>query len=566
MAQLRYTKYVAVCGTALTAGLVGVYLYKRRAARKEEERRARREQESKAEKVVEDKASEREEPSKIATTQNSDLQVTSHSDSGIGAEELVSPTEKSSDQDLSRTGDKQRSIGDEAQDMFAMMDTHEAAAPESSYKEELITPVEESVMQSVQMSEESSLPPSSTLPGDAQERCESGTLTLDWAAAMDQVDEVPKEESLVSPTTSLQSHPEGSVAGSDLSTETNSDSSSLDSGRCTGSTTSTGAQQHPQPMRELPTLYQFEFPAKECGRLIGKAGKNIKGIRSRSGARVALRDWPDDETRQICVVEGFQSEIDVALADIQKKFPAVDTSKQYIESEQITAPGATVPEMSQIHLHDEIVNDVIVSSVVSAGHVFIQQPTHPTYMALTRLNSFMGNCYSQVDLTPPLPRPIEVGVICAAPMMQGWYRAQIVDVYPDTDEVDLKFLDYGGYARSESYFLKQIRTDFMTLPFQANECYLSNIAPLTGEEDFSEMARVFVEQVAQNFNILQAQVTGYSEDGMPFIELFYTDSERRVQSLNKELVNQGLVTWYEEGMEESPIDASFVSEVDQTSQ
>ena len=67
--------------------------------------------------------------------------------------------------------------------------------------------------------------------------------------------------------------------------------------------------------------------------------------------------------------------------------------------------------------------------------------------------------------------------------MQGWYRAQVVDIYPDTEEVDLKFLDYGGYARTDSCVLKQIRTDFMSLPFQATECYLSNIAPLAGKWD-----------------------------------------------------------------------------------
>ncbi|XP_022096223.1 A-kinase anchor protein 1, mitochondrial-like [Acanthaster planci] len=570
MAQLRYTKYVAVCGTALTAGLVGLYLYKRRAAKKEEERRAKGEQESKAEENMDSNESKPESQSERDTARDIDQQVTVPDDSGIDVEEVVMLREKSLDQEFPQTGDKQLAVVDEVQDMFEPLDTIESAPTESSCKEEVML-VEEPVMQSAQMPVESLLPPSSSTlessPRGYSEAGSEGSLTLDWATAVDQVDEMHKEESLVSPTTSLQSHPEGSVAGSDLSTETNSDSSSLDSGRCTGSTTSTGTLQHPQPaVREMPTVYQFEFPAKECGRLIGKAGKNIKGIRSRSGAKVTLRDWPDEKTKQICVIEGFQSEIDAALADIQNKFPLVDTSKQYIEMEQVTVPAATVPEMSQIHLHEEIVNDVIVSSVVSAGHVFVQQPTHPTYMALTRLNTFMNNCYSQMDMTPPLPRPIEVGVICAAPMMQGWYRAQIVDIFPDTDEVDLKFLDFGGYARIESYVLKQIRTDFMSLPFQANECYLSNIAPLAGEEDFSEVARLFVEQVAQNFNILQAQVTGYCEDGMPFIELFYTDSERKVQSLNKELVNQGLVTWYEEGMEESLTDTSLLSEVEPTSQ
>ena len=73
-----------------------------------------------------------------------------------------------------------------------------------------------------------------------------------------------------------------------------------------------------------------------------------------------------------------------------------------------------------------------------------------------------------------------VGVICAAPMMQGWYRAQVVEVYPERDECDIKFLDYGGYARIECTGLRQIRSDFMTLPFQAVESYLINLIPLPG--------------------------------------------------------------------------------------
>lgn len=76
------------------------------------------------------------------------------------------------------------------------------------------------------------------------------------------------------------------------------------------------------------------------------------------------------------------------------------------------------------------------------------------------------------------------GVICAAPVMDGWYRAQVVEVTHETDEVDVRFLDYGGYARVEAYALRQIRSDFLGLPFQATECYMSNIAPLPGNESF----------------------------------------------------------------------------------
>ncbi|XP_071790548.1 A-kinase anchor protein 1, mitochondrial-like [Asterias amurensis] len=533
MAQLRYTKYAMVCGTAaITAGLVGLYLYRNK-TKKDRSPLAKKDQESKTD--IKGESLKEELPSAdCSSTQRSSLNAQSEklefSDEGQSQNEVV-----------------QKTIAEEAQDMFALMDNVNDSGFATNANETETLPVdkviEEQVTQAIKTSLESAIPDNG-LPSEGEI-----SLTLDWATATMQQDQ-QEAKSPVSPTTSVHSHPEGSMAGSDLGSESNSDSSSFDSGRCTGSTTSTGAvQQLQQPVApEMPTVYRFEFPADLCGRLIGKAGKNIKGIRNRSGAKVTLLDMPEDETLQICVVEGFQSQIDAALKDIQHKFPAIDTSKQYIKSKQIQ-PDLVAPEISTIHLHDEIINDVLVSSVVSAGHVFIQQPTHPTYMALPRLDSFMNNCYSQVEMTPPLPRPIEVGVICAAPIMQGWYRAQVVDIYPDTEEVDLKFLDYGGYARTDSCVLKQIRTDFMSLPFQATECYLSNIAPLADEEDFSETARIFVEQVAQSFAILQGQVTSYSEDGVPFVELFYTDSERRIQSLNKELVNQGLVMWFEDSIE-----------------
>ena len=48
--------------------------------------------------------------------------------------------------------------------------------------------------------------------------------------------------------------------------------------------------------------------------------------------------------------------------------------------------------------------DVIVSSVVDANHVFVQQPTHPTFSSLENLNYYMNLCYTQDNAVPPLPR------------------------------------------------------------------------------------------------------------------------------------------------------------------
>lgn len=93
-------------------------------------------------------------------------------------------------------------------------------------------------------------------------------------------------------------------------------------------------------------------------------------------------------------------------------------------------------------------------------------------------------CYSQPG-TPALPSPAEskklglsqsrtqtvrffstnlhfvflpVGVICAAPAVEGaWWRAQVISFYKESNEVEIRYVDYGGYDRVKIDTLRQIR-------------------------------------------------------------------------------------------------------------
>ena len=58
--------------------------------------------------------------------------------------------------------------------------------------------------------------------------------------------------------------------------------------------------------------------------------------------------------------------------------------------------------------------------------------------------------------------------MCVAPCEGGWYRCQVVAYDEDTQVCDIKYLDYGGYHSIAATELKQIRTDFLSLPFQVN--------------------------------------------------------------------------------------------------
>lgn len=69
--------------------------------------------------------------------------------------------------------------------------------------------------------------------------------------------------------------------------------------------------------------------------------------------------------------------------------------------------------------------------------------------------------------------------MCVGCVQNCWYRVQIVSILSETDEECMvKFVDFGGFGQMKLTDLRQMRTDFMTLPFQAIECTLSNIRPI----------------------------------------------------------------------------------------
>lgn len=102
-------------------------------------------------------------------------------------------------------------------------------------------------------------------------------------------------------------------------------------------------------------------------------------------------------------------DIEHALDMIRRKFP----KKRYpnVTLEQVViAPEPqmipVLPENMQLHLVEGINNDVIISSLVSAGHFFLQQPTHPTFLSLNQLNACMSINYSE-PTAPTIPEGVD---------------------------------------------------------------------------------------------------------------------------------------------------------------
>lgn len=153
---------------------------------------------------------------------------------------------------------------------------------------------------------------------------------------------------------------------------------------------------------------------------------------------------------------------------------------------------------------------------MNGGHLFLQQPLHPSYPSLSSLQSRMNQWYSGT-VAPELPEIID-SAICALCVQGNWYRVQIISHNSSTKTCLVKYLDFGGYLTVTSSDLRQIHADFMTVPFQAIECVMSNICAPNGGEWTQEAADTI--QAYSSGRILQAQIAGYTQDDLPEVYLF----------------------------------------------
>ncbi|KAG6442573.1 A-kinase anchor protein 1, mitochondrial isoform X2 [Manduca sexta] len=296
------------------------------------------------------------------------------------------------------------------------------------------------------------------------------------------------------------------------------------------------------PLESEVRIHQFVIPQGLVGLLIGKHGSFVTQIKAKTGASVYVRRHPDSNKHKICAVEGTQSEIEAALDMIKEKFPEKkfpNFSLQEIGAELYQRLAPLVPEFLQ--LVESVNNDTIMTCLVSAGHFFLQQPLHPTFPSLHALHRLMAATYQNPDV-PSLPRPVKEGSICAAPTENNWYRAQVISTSEESDTSVVKLVDFGGYLTVDNDQLKQIRSDFMTLPFQATEALLAFVKPANNEPEWSnEALRIMAGLTAGQ--LLHAQVAGYDEAGLPLVHLYLTLNPQQVIFLNRELVERGLAEW-----------------------
>ncbi|KFU86222.1 hypothetical protein M959_13448, partial [Chaetura pelagica] len=297
-----------------------------------------------------------------------------------------------------------------------------------------------------------------------------------------------------------------------------------------------------EPSKSDFVIWEIEVPKELVGRLIGKQGRFMSFLRQASGAKIYVATLPYFRDSQVCHIEGSSHQVEKVLSLIGKKFKELSLTNIYALPPPTPLTLHSLLMTAWLFLPDGVTVEVVVANQVDAGHMFLQQHTHPTFHVLRSLDQQMYACYSQPEI-PTLPTPVEVGIICAAPGLDGaWLRAQVISYFEETGEVELRYVDYGGYDKVKVDTLRQIRSDFLSLPFQGAEVLLDNVVPLPDEDHFSAEADAAVSEMTRGA-VLVAQVTNYdSATGLPLIQLWNLMGDE-VVSVNRTLVERGFAQW-----------------------
>ncbi|XP_008826421.1 tudor and KH domain-containing protein isoform X2 [Nannospalax galili] len=342
-----------------------------------------------------------------------------------------------------------------------------------------------------------------------------------------------------------------------------------------------------------PVFEQLSVPQRSVGRIIGRGGETIRSICKASGAKITC-DKESEGTlllSRLIKISGTQKEVAAAKYLILEKVSEDEELRKRIarsaetrvprkqpisvRREEVTEPGGagesalwknTSPSMGQaaplevplckgvpspdFSFHADEYLEVYVSASEHPNHFWIQIIGSRS-LQLDKLVSEMTQHYEN---SLPEDLTVHVGDIVAAPLSTNgsWYRARILGPL-ENGNLDLYFVDFGDNGDCPLKDLRALRSDFLSLPFQAIECSLAQIAP-SGEQWEEEALDEFDRLThCADWKPLVAKISSYVQTGIstwPKIYLYDTSNGKKLD-IGLELVRKGYAIELPEDMEEN---------------
>ncbi|CAM9126948.1 unnamed protein product [Bubo scandiacus] len=284
-----------------------------------------------------------------------------------------------------------------------------------------------------------------------------------------------------------------------------------------------------------PVSEQLCVPQRAVGRIIGRGGETVRGICRSSGAKVLCEREADAGLSPVRVIQllGTRKEVAAAKKLILEKLVEDDAFRKELaqstvlrcprkqplgsrreqeplpdgtpergeedggsswdegsplcpaaaelgdESEEPAAgPEAAVPS-PDFSFHADEHLEVYVSAAENPNHFWIQIIGHRS-LQLDKLAAEMRHYYRSRGHAAALAA-VQAGDIVAAPYADSgdWYRARVLGTL-ENGNIDLYYVDFGDNGEAPREALRALRSDFLSLPFQALECGLAGVGPAGG--------------------------------------------------------------------------------------
>ncbi|XP_042641190.1 tudor and KH domain-containing protein-like isoform X1 [Tyto alba] len=344
---------------------------------------------------------------------------------------------------------------------------------------------------------------------------------------------------------------------------------------------------------------QLCVPQRAVGRIIGRGGETVRGICRSSGAKVLCEREADAGLSPVRVIQlsGTRKEVAAAKKLITEKLMEDDAFRKELarstalrclrkqplgsrrEPEPLPSgtpehgeedggsswgegslPGLApsgeeledkepadaavlkfeVPSPDFSFPPDEPL-EVYVSAAENPNHFWIQLVGQRS-LQLDKLTAEMGQYYRGSGCAAELPAA-QPGAIVAAPYTDGsdWYRARVLGTLPNGN-LDLYYVDFGDNGEAPPEALRALRSDFLSLPFQALECSLAGIGPAE-PQGWAEVALDAFDQLTHcaAWKPLLAKIASYGPSGLgprPEVRLYATHGGQTLD-VGAELVRLG---------------------------
>ncbi|KAM9264376.1 tudor and KH domain-containing protein [Morus bassanus] len=212
--------------------------------------------------------------------------------------------------------------------------------------------------------------------------------------------------------------------------------------------------------------------------------------------------------------------------------------------EPVAGPDAAVPKFEvpspDFSFHADEHLEVYVSAAENPNHFWIQIIGHRS-LQLDKLTGEMRQYYQSSGHAAELSA-IQAGDIVAAPYMDGsdWYRARVLGTL-ENGNFDLYYVDFGDNGEAPREALRGLRSDFLSLPFQAIECSLAGIAPAGDEWEEAALDEFDRLTHCAMWKPLVAKISSYVQSGLcarPRVRLYDVQQGQNLD-VGAELVRLG---------------------------